>query len=324
MKKQNNKKNNKIKIGFILLTLLAISAMVISTKYYGKGKSNSLEDGITKLYSPIFEQCLKNSCLGFETPDCPDVSRRLTGNMEEYIPRESICELPTKPSDFDRIKFLFQTGKAGVMADIDKNYWVQPEFLSNWELTDMLWYQNPEMGYLVTYSVAVYPSEMILEIETEESNNKEWQTFDVLTTLRSSRTIFYTGLKLTESIKGGGVALTQNSFSDNGKVAYNPKNLGDYVKISFTPKEMILAQSFPVFRMGDRRGGYNYVEEVNMLINVSPSIPKGRYMVGMQFANPSKEFAYKHQVQNKLYNLYRNGGDNVVGLDMMRVFIWVK
>lgn len=333
------KKTENNKFAFLVLLILIVVFIVLALIM---NKPTTTEFKWTKPYPLWYEQLVNLSL-----PDCPDKIDR------GYLPKRIFCDLPDKPTDFNRIVTAYSLGYISNLNDVPKEYWIQPEFVEGmakiWSKVELPSLQNPPSKnlYSTVYSLAVYPSEFPVEIDVDQDEKEEYYEFDIITSVRNTGyNTFITGVRPYAVYPEGNVS------DSNGFITVNPKNVNKIVKMSY-PDISVVSQSLwdknnkityndsfiiePNARYVQNEHGdvfvftyypKDYVKLLTLHVKVrtieNGKVLEGKYIVGTAFGSPSAELEERMIKFESIK--YKGAGQfqPYPGFPQIKVFINVK
>lgn len=177
------------------------------------------------------------------------------GNPVEKPIEEAFVNLPPVPGDFWSKKKAFETGGFSAAESIGEDYFLQPEFLPEFEEIGLSYWKQPDLERWGAYGFGVYPAEQAISLKRGEQTT-------VFAFVHSAYYIqSFQGLKL--------VPVDSNSLLEDFEIGVLPKNI-------------LLGPSWPVF---DRM----WMHDAAIRIRVRENALPGVYKISFDAENPDKE-----------------------------------
>lgn len=181
--------------------------------------------------------------------------------------------VPEKPDDFDAYYREIDKGMLYVSCDVPEEYWKQPEFYSSWEIAKEKFYDNPDYSRWGLHGYGIYPNKVGYTVK----NMNPGDSFELCL-------YFYNGFGIW-AWKGFSFAPSLGNYDE-------------YFNMEFTPNEVLVDPTAPVF-------GENWVHKIKVKVTAKKEIPSGNYDIGFNVASPSKEFS-RQSFERVLYGEYPN------------------
>jgi hypothetical protein len=174
-----------------------------------------------------------------------------------------------KVDNFEKVKKDFQSGNYSVIVNIPKDYYIRPEFYTNYNPNERSEKRNAIYGY------GVYPSEVIYSTDNISSN----QIINVYALIFASAGVYsYQGIGLNVSSQND---LLFESRIEPSDILLSPKYVGNTSEVSS-----------------------DWAYKLNITITTKKEIPKGVYVFKLVTANPSSQ---KDREYSKVNGTYVSG-----------------
>lgn len=160
-------------------------------------------------------------------------------------------ELPTIPEDFGETWYMFTSNFVGP-EDIDREYYIQPEFYESWERGKKNHYTNINPNYWTPYGYGVYPNQGSVTMATDQT--------------ATAYTFFKSGWGV-ETYQG--IRLEMPS---------------DYFETEITPNEFLLGPAYPSFSINP-----DWAFKIRVKIKPKPGTLPGVYVLRMNLRSPTGE-----------------------------------
>jgi hypothetical protein len=242
-----------------------------------------------------------------------------------YLPAAMFKELPAFPPDLYQKKILIKYNMIDLNSvDLGSEYWLQPEWLENFESTWLPTIQNPPVNRWGAFGYAVSPGDTLVQVIRGEDSETEINT---LTYIRSGLLVqTYQGLKVSYDFPNEGrIEGLFSGFSDKTRLAVQDgSEVQKYFSVSFNiisgkdglvnGNNLILEPSYPIFRRG-------WVAKLQVKVKVRPDTPVGKYIIGFNLEHPESE--YNQKMYLKYGTSYSPGGNVGINRPWYQLFIEV-
>lgn len=178
----------------------------------------------------------------------------------------SYSRTPANIDNFEKVKREFQSGNYSLIETIPKDYYIKPEFYTNYNPNERSEKRRAIYGY------GVYPSEVTYSTDNISSN----QSIDLYTLIFASVGVYsYQGIGLNISSPNDELFETQVEPSD---ILLSPKYVGN---------------------TSDASSDWAY--KLNITVTTKKKIPKGEYIFNLITGNPSSEKDKEYSIVNGKY-----------------------
>lgn len=231
-------------------------------------------------------------------------------NRPDYLPAEMFASLPAFPKDFYRVRTLIRSGRLVDFANLEQEYWQQPEFFPHFEDIGVPLLQNPPKGRWGAYGIATYPADSVGSIAPGESldmhffikSNYIVETYQgvYLKPVFNSETRMESGFTMPD----GTERIKQNASAAQG-----------YFKVVVEPNPLVLYPNYPKYQL-------NGTMKVKVTIFASNETPPGNYVIGLD--TTTVPYEYEQKWLREFLNLYTSGGMTKIDRPYFQAFVEVK
>lgn len=212
----------------------------------------------------------------------------------DYLPADMFSRLPPFPEDFYQIRTLVRVGRITDFAELEPEYWEQPEFFPNFEEIGIPALQNPPENRWGVYGILTYPADVIATISPGDS-------LDTYFFIKSSYLVqTYQGINFDISFPAGASITSGVELPDGSKSVQQDSNkVKDYFDVQVDPNPFILDPNFPIYNINGTR-------KIKVTVTASEDTPPGNYIVALDTGKVPEE--NEKEWLMKYLNLYTSGG----------------
>jgi len=227
----------------------------------------------------------------------------------EELPAKMFAGLPDFPKDFYQVRSLIRSGRLTDYANLEEEYWQQPEFFPHFEDIGIPLLANPPKDRWGAFGIASFPADSVGAI-------RQGETLDMYFFIKSNYLVeTYQGVHLvpvfneiTEIESGFAMPDGSRSIKQDTKIAR------EHISVSVDPNPFVLYPNFPKYHV-------NGTKKVKVTISVSENTPPGNYVIGLD----TSEVPYEDEQRwlREFLNLYTSGGMTKIDRPYFQAFVEV-
>lgn len=194
-------------------------------------------------------------------------------NSYEQGIENAFLNLPEMPKDFAKVKFNLENGYYDALAPaLGEKYYLQPEFLQNFEREALTQWKSPDLTHWGVYGYGFYPSALGYYMENQQSVD----AYFFLHTAWNVET--YQGAKIVPVL------------SDEMKGKF---------ELEISPETILLEPTYPIVQKG-------WIYKIKVKITPKVALEKGEYAIKLEAASPDAKF--NNEWGEKYENYFPAGG----------------
>ena len=229
-----------------------------------------------------------------------------TGDYKQFNIIDIFKNLPAVPDDFWRMKYEMSSGQIAMktLADMDKAYYLQPEFIKN-NFVDggINFWISPDIYHWYPEGYGTYPHQAY--VETTAGGEFDVYTF----TYTSWGVEGYQGLSLVP-------AYPERIVNPEGdKIDTDPTLAKEYFTISISPDTVLLEPTYPIFSKDWSKKIYVHVE-------IAEDTPTGVYAIGYDVASAPSDLEDTWQDQYR--ELYQSKSGFSIPTAQFEIYVNVQ
>ena len=174
--------------------------------------------------------------------------------------RRAFASLPLIPSDWGKIKLVYDSGRMFILRNLDAPYYLQPEFYDDWYYLGMPFFEKHDREC----TAGMFGDPYVQKIYTRVG-----ASIETYTVVRSSFCVSgKQAVQLAATYPSEMVALANENYRQD------PDVVRKYITLKIEPNSIILGSVYPKFSK-------DWAQKIKVTIEVAGNTPKGIYVVAL-------------------------------------------